>query len=428
MIDERQVFERVMRGFVPPDDSLERLVRRRDRKRRNERIAAGVVGIAVFVAAVWIVTSVSSLDRSETSVFPGGSGTSGPAETGPTQTGPTGPHDSGWDGAGLPPEGAVESTPVEGETVHWFVSSGSSTMVIVYADGRVLSRKDAAHGPFLERRLTPEGLELVLRMRPGAIFPDFPDSVDPATEIPTDAWADAEARPYVAPRYAICARPTDDASQLPERAQALLQGKERTWEHAAGDMDLVTVTCYVVTTDEARAVADVLERAGFDGAEGYIGDVEFSLPDAKGGLRFEPLLPNGDYVDVTGPTETGTDGDRTGGDPPPDSWGVTIVTHGACSDGAQWQRELQDQGHQIEMLFEVWRSPVGHTWRIVLRHVAPLREHVFFRGTSVAAADPDVQFVVVGRDRDWPGIERFQARAVDTQTGQVCTAGGGGRF
>jgi hypothetical protein len=104
---------------------------------------------------------------------------------------------------------------------------------------------------------------------------------------------------------------------------------------------------------------------------------------------------------------------------------VTIVTHGACSDGAQWQRELQDQGHQIEMLFEVWRSPVGHTWRIVLRHVAPHREHVFFRGTQVAADRGDVVLVVVERDTDWPGNEWFQARAVDTQTGQVCTARGG---
>ena len=58
----------------------EDFLRRRDRKRRNQRIAAGVVGIAVFVAAGWIVTSVSSLDRSETSVVPGKVVT-GPPET-----------------------------------------------------------------------------------------------------------------------------------------------------------------------------------------------------------------------------------------------------------------------------------------------------------------------------------------------------------
>ena len=97
MIDERQVFERVIRGFVPPDDSLERLVHRRDRKRRNQRIAAGVVGIAVFVAAVWIVGDAALLDRSEPSV-PAVSGTTGPGETGPTVTGPkvTGPILSPW--------------------------------------------------------------------------------------------------------------------------------------------------------------------------------------------------------------------------------------------------------------------------------------------------------------------------------------------
>ena len=40
-----------------PEGALERLIRRRDRKRRNQRIAAGVVGIAVFVAAFGIVTN-----------------------------------------------------------------------------------------------------------------------------------------------------------------------------------------------------------------------------------------------------------------------------------------------------------------------------------------------------------------------------------
>jgi Tol biopolymer transport system component len=46
--------------------------------RRNQRIAAGIVGIAVFVAAIWLVTSVSFLDRS--SVVPGGD-TTGPTST-----------------------------------------------------------------------------------------------------------------------------------------------------------------------------------------------------------------------------------------------------------------------------------------------------------------------------------------------------------
>ena len=74
-------------------DAFERVLARRDRKRRNQRIAAGVVGIAVFVAAVWAVTSGLSLDRSEKSVVPAGTG---PVQTAvqstptpPAVTGPT---------------------------------------------------------------------------------------------------------------------------------------------------------------------------------------------------------------------------------------------------------------------------------------------------------------------------------------------------
>jgi hypothetical protein len=50
-------------NFAPPDLELESILRRRDRKRRNQRIKAAVVGIAVFVAAVWIVPSAGSFDR-----------------------------------------------------------------------------------------------------------------------------------------------------------------------------------------------------------------------------------------------------------------------------------------------------------------------------------------------------------------------------
>ena len=54
MIDERDL-EQAERVFAPHEGSFERFTRRRDRRRRNQRIAAGVVGIAVFVAAVWVL-------------------------------------------------------------------------------------------------------------------------------------------------------------------------------------------------------------------------------------------------------------------------------------------------------------------------------------------------------------------------------------
>jgi hypothetical protein len=75
MSDPRSLLERESRRFTQQDGAFERLLRRRDRKRRNQRIAAGVVGIAVFVAAVWTVTSAGSLDRSQTPAVPGGAAT-----------------------------------------------------------------------------------------------------------------------------------------------------------------------------------------------------------------------------------------------------------------------------------------------------------------------------------------------------------------
>ncbi len=64
MIDERDL-DQAERMFAPPEGSFERFLRHRNRKRRNQRIAAGVVGIAVFLAAVWIVTNAGSTDGTQ---------------------------------------------------------------------------------------------------------------------------------------------------------------------------------------------------------------------------------------------------------------------------------------------------------------------------------------------------------------------------
>lgn len=74
----KELLERVGGRFTFPDDALVRLQGRRRRRRRNQRIAAGAVGIAVFAAAVWIVTTGGPFDRTQTPAGPG------PVETGPT--------------------------------------------------------------------------------------------------------------------------------------------------------------------------------------------------------------------------------------------------------------------------------------------------------------------------------------------------------
>jgi WD40-like Beta Propeller Repeat len=78
MISERDLLEQALSRFEPEPGLTERIYRRRDRKRRNKRLAAGVVGIAVFVASIWIVTTGGPFDRAATPAVPGG-------ETGPTE-------------------------------------------------------------------------------------------------------------------------------------------------------------------------------------------------------------------------------------------------------------------------------------------------------------------------------------------------------
>lgn len=76
MTEYRTILERDLeRVSRPASFTVDDVRLRRDRKRRNQRIAAGVVGIAVFVVAIRIVTSVSSLDRSDSSVVPAEDGT-----------------------------------------------------------------------------------------------------------------------------------------------------------------------------------------------------------------------------------------------------------------------------------------------------------------------------------------------------------------
>jgi hypothetical protein len=83
MNDTKDLLQRAWSQFPPPEGVMESLRRRRDRKRRNQRIAAGVVGIAVFVAAIWIVTTAGSFDRSTTPAVNGPTPTTPPAYTTP---------------------------------------------------------------------------------------------------------------------------------------------------------------------------------------------------------------------------------------------------------------------------------------------------------------------------------------------------------
>ena len=261
--------------------------------------AAGVVGIAVFVAALLVVTTVGSFDRTQP-------GASGVESTGPSATDVTVSPDTGWDGQGLPPEGAALSSPLEGEVIAEYAEIHVGH-VYVYSDGRVIWKlgslgylADGVDPPetIKERRLTREGVELA---RSGALEPSA--FGPPWTSLPADIWAN-EIRTYMPARYAVCyldeegnvIDPTGVVGVLPPRAEALLQGKGRTFDHSAGlTGDFPPVTCFEVTTDDARVLVGILAHAGFVQPE----EGSLSFMPAEGqpvSITFDALLPQGEWV------------------------------------------------------------------------------------------------------------------------------------
>ena len=179
-----------------------------------------------------------------------------------------------------------------------------------------------------EQRLTPKGVDLV-------ISGDVPLSrfLDQGYESlrPTEvfgiagAWADRMIKKYVAPRWAICV--TDEVANvvdpsdvpevlLPDEADTLLRDMERTYEHTAGlGRTIAPATCYEVTVDEARTLAeilrtytiyrDILRRPGFNDHIIGRGEVEFvsqwmGPPLSRFSVIFKPLLPQGEWIEWYG--------------------------------------------------------------------------------------------------------------------------------
>ena len=342
MIDERDL-EQAERVFTPPDGSFDRFLRRLDRRRRNRRIAAGVVGIAVFVAAIWIVTSVGSFDRS-TPAVPGGS------ETGPTQTAQSVAPETDAEGiSGLPPKGATPSTPESGELVVELIDPG----VWVYADGRVIStmylRTLVPYSGLVEQQLTPEGVEFLrsrvlstglfehdldlasedmccldisvrdgdrlvsLRWGPRYALsdPEAPTATpkqaaalqslkalltSPASW-PASVWTDQRIRAYVPTSYSFCSRyaePSRVLALLPEQAGDLLGAG---YLNADGSGGRLQPDCVRMTSEDARALARILiAEFGRDG----VSVLRFSPEDQSFLIAMNPVLPHGTWAWLAG--------------------------------------------------------------------------------------------------------------------------------
>lgn len=355
--DRFEVLDRFEPLFQVPEPSFERFLRRRDRKRRNQRIAAGAVGIGVFVATIWVVTSGEISDR--------GSTIGGSAPT-------TIPNVDRIGIVGLPPEDATPSLPARGELVVGFVfghtpgGDPGRFGLHVYADGRVIwQRLTPGGGGLIEQRLTPEGVELVRSevLSTGLFHRDsdrelvgslgdlyggwievrtdrlerlwwggsgfgFDDARSPVrmnvtpedvvvidrlderledlgSWLPATAWEEQDPKPFVASWYSVCLGTDNgdrfEATLLTLPRAAVDQLRALRWTHDAieqGPAGTLDYWCSFVTTDEARAVASVIDDA--DTASQVRRDVfgleyEFDrrvTHTADVTVSFEPALPD----------------------------------------------------------------------------------------------------------------------------------------
>jgi hypothetical protein len=157
--------------------------------------------------------------------------------------------------------------------------------VVVYADGRVIRHSDlgtvGSSDSMFEARLTADGLD---RVRSGAIRPR--DFLYTNPWLSSDTWADVHFEPYelTPTKYAICywrGNGFDDATngmgRLPAAAQAVLRGKQRTYNNPILPQDppVAPVECFEVSAGEATAL------------EGTLSGTNFSA---------QPILPHGEWV------------------------------------------------------------------------------------------------------------------------------------
>jgi hypothetical protein len=351
--DRFDVLERFQPLFDAPEPSFEGFVRRRDRKRRNQRIAAGMVGFAVFLAAIALV-ALSPIDRSLTPL--------GGGEPQPTGS----PEAEGL--VGLPIPGATPSAPEHGRLVLYIEGGGPFTAVWVYADGRLIwgdqgnvpagAPTEGATG-FVEQHLTLAGVEflrtqvistglfeddlalvrdpgdpgfLTIRVRNGdrlvwltwavqenyRVPNDAPSATpeqasalegiaallaDP-TSWPASVWEDQDVETFVPSRYDVWLRLFPDqglGANLPVGARdwGLLPASATDILRLGTKVD---TAFYELTTHDTRALAEALNEAGLKPVA-ITGEtvLRYTLEDPyePGNslyVFFGPVLPHGEAV------------------------------------------------------------------------------------------------------------------------------------
>lgn len=119
----------------------------------------------------------------------------------------------------------------------------------------------------------------------------------PGSWLPVRAWKDRTISAYVPARYAIClssSRPGIDAVEIVRRLPKAVRERLR-----ASGID--SRGCSTMATGRARAIADVLDAAGFervdpDAGLAYAIPARTIAPALEARVFFDPILPNGEIA------------------------------------------------------------------------------------------------------------------------------------
>ena len=182
----------------------------------------------------------------------------------------------------------------------------------VYADGRVIwsqqigftgDSRTASTTGWLERRLTPEGVDLV---RSGAIRLE---DLDPPSHVPASVWEDLEVKPYVPSRYVVCAASSQETMRLlPQRNRDLLRGHTDKLAVNVGGAIFSRLRgkgwrVPEMTMEEVRALDKIFLEVGFErsgSASGLVYDIK--ARDVSS-IQVIPLLPGGEFFSRCCPGE-----------------------------------------------------------------------------------------------------------------------------
>jgi hypothetical protein len=379
MNDTKDLLQRARSQFPPPEGVMDSLIRRRDRKRRNQRITAGVVGIAVFVAAVWIVTSVGSLDRTQR-----------PANE-PSTVNSAEDVARGF----LAAFGAFDT-----EAAMTYVADDADLQGLIYPETSFV-----IPSPLVDPAAGRENFRMMLDLMEAAGYQQTITS--------------CQAVSFGSGTGVVCGFDFDMIGS-DELGLGPVTGNRFLFTVADGeivrawvDWDTPTVSAQLVKPfrDWVSATHPKDVRVMFGppskGAAGYL-DPRYTNESIR---RWRLRIP--EYVNAmqaTAPTQTA----------PPLSGAPDVVRQERCSDGAKSRLELTDRS---EVRFEVHNSPPGHLWHFRMWRITTIAgDRVEMRRGPRLASDSGYFEVYVAELGHFAGFG-VRVKAIDSATGEVCVVG-----